>query len=337
MQNFREDSLLLSSPNLLCQEETVHDHDGVQDCFLSIGHHHQQDDDDEYVEMLLDRELNSSGNGLHNEEFTCNISASWIKEARLNAIQYIINSSLSLGFKIETTYLAVTYLDRFLSRRLIEDEKYWAVRLLAIACLSLAAKMEECRVPLLSEFPAQDYNFECNVIRRMELLVLDTLDWRMALATPFSFTYYFASKLCQSNPIRETVPRVIDILSATIKNVKMTYHTPSAIAAAATLLILDQRMTRESLVLKINTLSSCSNLKIDDIISVYNQMKESDILHNNRSIESPLISPLNLQSDNTIDNVGSSLITSSGVSAKRKSLNFNDENGQNSKRHNSRD
>ena len=54
----------------------------------------------------------------------------------------------------------------------------WAARLLAMACVSLAAKMDEYRAPALSEFRADgDYEFCCDSIRRMELFVLCTLPY----------------------------------------------------------------------------------------------------------------------------------------------------------------
>jgi len=72
----------------------------------------------------------------------------------------------------------------------------WAARLLAVACVSLAAKMEEYRAPALSEFRADDeYDFSCASIRRMELLVLSTLGWRMGGVTPFDYLPCLSSRL----------------------------------------------------------------------------------------------------------------------------------------------
>lgn len=82
----------------------------------------------------------------------------------------------------------------------MQSQKYWAFQLLSVACLSLAAKMEECDVPALSEFPLQDYNFESQVIQRMELLVLTTLEWRMGFITPFPLLPCFITKLCNQSP-----------------------------------------------------------------------------------------------------------------------------------------
>lgn len=72
----------------------------------------------------------------------------------------------------------------------------WAARLLAAACVSLAAKMEEYRAPALSEFRADDaYDFSSVSIRRMELLVLSTLGWRMGDVTPLDYLPCLSSRL----------------------------------------------------------------------------------------------------------------------------------------------
>jgi len=73
--------------------------------------------------------------------------------------------------------------------------KSWVVPLLSIACLSLAAKMEECVVPPLSEFPSEECKFDGNTIQRMELLILSTLEWRMSSVTPFAYLSHLTSKL----------------------------------------------------------------------------------------------------------------------------------------------
>lgn len=83
----------------------------------------------------------------------------------------------------------------------MQVEKSWAVRLLSMACLSLAAKMEETRVPALSEFSLEDYNFGSSVIQKMELVVLNRLGWRMGSLTPFNFVKFFANSFrCNSPP-----------------------------------------------------------------------------------------------------------------------------------------
>lgn len=97
----------------------------------------------------------------------------------------------------------------------LKNEKYWAVRLLSVACLSLAAKMEEFKVPLLVDFPMEDYCFEGKVIQRMEVLVLNTLEWEMNLITPFHYFDYFVSKFWNEIPPGNLMP--IDLIYAIIK------------------------------------------------------------------------------------------------------------------------
>lgn len=96
--------------------------------------------------------------------------------------------------------LLLHYLIHFNSLPFMQSEKHWAIRLLSVACLSLAAKMEEYTVPGLSQFQLEDYCFESKVIQRMELLVLTTLEWDMAIITPFAFLPYFIPKLCKESP-----------------------------------------------------------------------------------------------------------------------------------------
>lgn len=64
-----------------------------------------------------------------------------------------------------------------------------------MACLSLAAKMEEQRSPLLSEYKVEDCIIEWRWINQMELAVLATLEWRMDSITPFPFIDYFITIL----------------------------------------------------------------------------------------------------------------------------------------------
>ena len=88
-----------------------------------------------------------------------------------------------------------------------------------MACLSLASKMEECRPPALSEYELEEYQFSSNVIQRMELLVLNTLEWRMSSVTPFSYLGYFASKLECKSGRKDLFSRAIGFIFAIIEGI----------------------------------------------------------------------------------------------------------------------
>lgn len=70
--------------------------------------------------------------------------------ARREAVEWMLGVWGVYGFSALTAVLAVDYLDRFLSgSRLQRDNKPWMTQLVAVACLSLSAKVEETHVPLL--------------------------------------------------------------------------------------------------------------------------------------------------------------------------------------------
>ena len=77
--------------------------------------------------------------------------------------------------------------------------------------------MEECRVPVLSEFSIEDYQFENKVIQRMELLVLSTLDWKMRSITPFAYLHYFISKFYGESMPKGLVSKALQLIMAMIK------------------------------------------------------------------------------------------------------------------------
>lgn len=71
---------------------------------------------------------------------------------RAEAVRWILKVNAHYGFSALTPILAVNYLDRFLSGLQYQDDKPWMIQLAAVACVSLAAKVEETHVPLLLDF-----------------------------------------------------------------------------------------------------------------------------------------------------------------------------------------
>lgn len=68
---------------------------------------------------------------------------------RVEAVSWISKVCAHYGFSALTTVLAVNYFDRFITSLRFQRDKPWMTQLTAVACLSLAAKMEETHVPLL--------------------------------------------------------------------------------------------------------------------------------------------------------------------------------------------
>lgn len=72
-----------------------------------------------------------------------------LKMARNEAISWMLKVVEYYGFNPSTAVLAVNYFDRFIASRCFQKEKPWMSQLAAVACLSVAAKVEETQVPLL--------------------------------------------------------------------------------------------------------------------------------------------------------------------------------------------
>ncbi|XP_040383758.1 cyclin-D3-2-like [Oryza brachyantha] len=154
------------------------------------------------------------------------------------AVGWALRAVARLGFSALTAALAVAYLDRcFLGGAMQLGDRPWMSRLAAVACVALAAKVEETRVPMLLDLQLcaataadEAYVFEAKTVRRMELLVLSALGWRMHPVTPFSYLHPLlgagdAARLCQCEAA----------LLAVMADCRWPRHRPSAWAAAALL------------------------------------------------------------------------------------------------------
>lgn len=167
--------------------------------------------------------------------------------SRQQAISWIFKVRAFYNFGPLTAALSVNYLDRFLSCHKLPNGKSWMIQLLSVACLSLAAKMEEVDVPLLLDLQVgPDCIFEPRTIQRMELLVLSTLEWRMSSVTPFAYMDYFASKLDLNGSSRCILfSRVKELILCTIQDLSFVPYRPSSTAAAAVLCAVQELLPLE--------------------------------------------------------------------------------------------
>ncbi|KAA8522599.1 hypothetical protein F0562_013040 [Nyssa sinensis] len=258
-----------SLSSLLCKEDEscLNEDVNLNSCSFSQS-------DDEYIHMLIRKETSFISNSSVSREVCSFMSTgNWLKCARLDAIKWILHTRAIFGFHFRTAYLSLTYFDRFLSRRFIDNGKLWAIRLLSVACLSLAAKMEESKVPALSQYQVDDFNFESNVIQRMELLVLNTLKWKMGSITPFHYLHYFITKFFgESRP--KLISRAIELILAMAKEINLMDHRPAIIAAAAVLAASDGQFTIQTVEFKMGIIPSWGSLEKEHIYSCYNLMQE---------------------------------------------------------------
>ncbi|KAK7351562.1 hypothetical protein VNO77_11115 [Canavalia gladiata] len=174
--------------------------------------------------------------------------------ARMDAIDWIQKVQAHFGFGPLCGYLSINYLDRFLSAYELPKGRAWTMQLLAVACISLAAKMEETEVPISLDLQVGEskFVFEAKTIQRMELLVLSTLKWRMLATTPFSFIDYFLCKINgDQSPLRSSISQSIQLISKTVRGIDFLEFKPSEIAAAVAMYVMGETQTLDT----VNTIS----------------------------------------------------------------------------------
>ncbi|XVF59356.1 hypothetical protein PTKIN_Ptkin07bG0269000 [Pterospermum kingtungense] len=163
--------------------------------------------------------------------------------ARKEALEWIFKVKAHYGFGALTIVLAVNYFDRFVSSLKFQKDKPWMGQLAAVACLSLAAKVEETQVPLLLDLQVEKskYLFDSKTIQRMELLVLSTLQWRMNPVTPISFFDHITRRLGLRNQLHWEFLRMCErLLLFLISDSRFMLYMPSILAAATMLHVIKE-------------------------------------------------------------------------------------------------
>ncbi|XP_076931451.1 cyclin-D4-1-like [Bidens hawaiensis] len=227
-------SLDFLSSSLLCAEEHdsifYDDNDGHQNHVETQDH--VLDVSDERLDLLIEKECQQFVGFV---DYLNNIKNGKLDvAARQEAVDWITKVHAYFNFGPLTAYLAVNYLDRFLAVYEL-PAKSWMMQLLAVACLSLAAKMEETEIPLIHDLQVggSRFVFESKSIKKMELLVLTTLKWRVQSVTPFSFIDDFLGKVNGGQPISKSwILTSTQLILGLFKGVEFLEFRPSEIAAA---------------------------------------------------------------------------------------------------------
>ncbi|XP_047171471.1 cyclin-D3-3-like [Vigna umbellata] len=155
--------------------------------------------------------------------------------AHREGVEWMLRVNAHYSFSALTALLAVNYFDRFLSTFRFQDGKPWMTHLAAVACLSLAAKVEETQVPLLLDLQVEEgrYLFEAKTIKRMEILVLSTLGWKMNPPTPLSFLDYITRRLgLKDNHCWDFLRKCEGVLVSVLGDWRLMGYLPSELASA---------------------------------------------------------------------------------------------------------
>ncbi|KAH9623311.1 hypothetical protein KSS87_000448 [Heliosperma pusillum] len=260
-------------PDLLCSEESTDvftPEDSVDTCSEFESPSNLLDDDELSIAAFIDDERSSSAS-------TSVASVVLDSSTRSQSVAWILKVQTFYGFQAVTAYLAVNYLDRFLTSQHLPQTGGWPLQLLSVTCLSLAAKMEEPLVPSLLDLQIEGckFVFEPKTIQRMELLVLSVLDWRLRLVTPFTFISFFSYKLDVSGTHAGLLmARSTDIILNSIQEGSIVEYWPSNIAAAA-ILCASSELPSLSFATPQHAESWCDGLCKEKIRDCYELMQQS--------------------------------------------------------------
>ncbi|GMN50941.1 hypothetical protein TIFTF001_020087 [Ficus carica] len=194
---------------------------------------------------------------------------------RAEAISLVLQTQFSCNFDPFISYLAVNYTDRFVSKHEIPQGKPWFSRLIVISCLSLAAKMKNFPFSLSDIQSEEGLIFDAHTVHKMELLVLDTLSWRMRSITPFSFFSFFMSFFELSDPpsMQALKDRASEFIFTSQNDVKFLEFRPSIIAASALLFASHELFPLQFPNFKAS-LSNCQYVKFENLLTCFNLMQE---------------------------------------------------------------
>ncbi|KAM3342159.1 cyclin-D5-1-like [Capsicum galapagoense] len=235
-------------------ESSSSDEEEEQEVQQENGGGDDNDDDDDdanemnHIQFLILHETNYDGlNGHANPEpydhqHSDIMDEIWEQEVRHRAILYIVTTGQQFGLRAQTLYKSVIYVDGFLAANRIDFEDYKEVRILSVACLSLAATMDESieNVPPLSRYP------------------------------------FLLPRFARDVPSRYlTRMRIDEIIMSVLRGGRLINHRPSVIAAAATLLAVNRNLTIEQVGIHINALPLLNRpLQINNVWYCYNRLRE---------------------------------------------------------------
>ncbi|MED6133315.1 hypothetical protein PIB30_027201 [Stylosanthes scabra] len=266
----------MNTPHTQQQEE----HD---DALLCEEEHPIFDDDDNHQTLLMDSEHDHHILSLISKQTHIHIhtNAAFLEPPRNEAVLWISRVSSFYGFTPLTTVLAVNYFDRLLTTLTFQSDKPWMIQLTAVACLSLAAKMEEIHVPLLLDLQVEEpeFLFEAKTVQRMELLVLSTLQWRMNPVTPISFFEHIVRRIGLKSPLHwEFLWRCQRVLLCLIHNSRFMSYLPSTLAAA-TMIHVIKEIEPFNAMDYINQLMGLLKISQEQVNECYKHIMKQLVLH----------------------------------------------------------
>jgi len=144
-------------------------------------------------------------------------------------VDWLVEVAEEYKLQTETLYLAVSYIDRFLSYMSVQRAK---LQLVGTACMFIASKYEEIYPPDVGEFVyITDDTYTKRQVLRMEHLVLKVLGFDLSAPT----SHLFVSQLGQMSQTNEKTQHLAMYLNelSLMSGENFLRYTPSLVAAAS--------------------------------------------------------------------------------------------------------
>lgn len=154
---------------LYCDEDRLDEDSGLKEQEIDNPNKIQQQQQHESFPFLSDHDLFweseeiptllSKEKKQARSSYGCEESDGSSSATRSEAVGWMVKVVARCGFAAVTAVLAVNYYDRFVASACFQREKPWMSQLAAVACLSIAAKVEEIEVPALLDLQVPFFHF----------------------------------------------------------------------------------------------------------------------------------------------------------------------------------
>ena len=185
-EDFRYKSRI-DDPESMCSDIDLECHDYLEETetYNSIWIPKDQD----FLKNVLATEEYYTPNPCCLSKLQPNITANM----RAVLFDWIFEVSSELCMKRETTYYAMSYVDRLLS--VVENIKKENYQLVGLSALYLASKIEEIYPCKIGDFArAADNGYSVKTIRQTEKFMLKSLNWRVTGPTVYSMTNWLMAQ-----------------------------------------------------------------------------------------------------------------------------------------------
>ncbi|EOA21226.1 hypothetical protein CARUB_v10001575mg [Capsella rubella] len=249
-------------------------------------------------------------------------SSAFLLSNRHHAISSILQYSRKFDDP-SLTYLAVNYLDRFLSSEDMPQPKPWILKLISLSCVSLSAKMRKPEMSVSHHLPVEGEFFDAQMIERMENVILGALKWRMRSVTPFSFFSFFISLFElkeDSFALKHSLKsQAIDLTFHLQHDIRFLEFKPSVVAGAA-LLFASFELCPLQFPCFSNRICQCTYVNKDELMECYKGIQERDtVVEENEGSTETAVNVLDQQFSSCCESDKSITITASSPKRRKTS------------------